>query len=107
MASFIPITLAPSSEFDIPLEDGDFLITVRWMGISGSWVIDIEKEGVVLIDGLRLVLGTDLVSQFNFGIGIWVMLDLTNTGEDATRNNLGTNIKLLYIPESERDTVNV
>ena len=101
MASFIPLSLAPSSDFDIALEDGNFFITVRWVTVSGAWVIDIERSGEVLINGLRLVLGTDLMSQFNFNIGIWCMLDLKNTGLDATVDNLGTDIVLLYIPESE------
>lgn len=107
MAAIIPITLAPSSIFDISLDDGNFLIQTYWMSLSQTWMVDITKDGQTLINGLRLVLGTDLVGQYNLNVGVWVMVDLTNTGNDATRNNLGVDLVLFYIPESERKQLDV
>lgn len=98
----IPITSEPSSKFNIALEDGNFGIRLNFNGTSETWYMDISQNGEDLISGVNLLLGTDLLFGYNLGIGIWAMIDLDSTDEDATSANLGTKVVLIYIPESER-----
>jgi len=98
----IPVTNEPSSRFNISLEDGDFDVRLNFNGTTATWSMDLSNNGVPIISGLTLVTGTDIVRGYNLNIGSWVMIDLTNSGIDPDINNLGVQLILYYIPESEK-----
>ena len=101
MASIIPLNLDPASTFEISLEDGDFSFRVYYSTVADVWIMDLTKDGELLVNGIRLVAGQDLMLPFNFEIGQWFMVNLCDNRLDATRDDLGIDTVLLYSPQAE------
>ena len=101
MSAIIPLSLDPAVTFEITLDDGNFGFRVYYTTVANVWVMDLSRDGEVLVDGIRLVVGLDLMEPFNFNIGQWRMINLVDNRLDATRDNLGIDVILFYVPEGE------
>jgi hypothetical protein len=107
MPQQIPLTNLPSSVFEITLVDGRLLTLQTKFNVRGAndtrpyWTLDIYEGGAPLKLGLALVLGVDLIRQFNLGIGSLVMADITDNYQDATKDTLGTTVVLLHYAPGE------
>lgn len=102
MAQFIiPISLNTSQRFEITLQDGDFELRIDYMEVAKVWIMNVTKDDVLLVNGLRLVLGTDLMRPFDFKIGKWEMSNITDGVTDATVDDIGVDVLLLYTPEAD------
>lgn len=55
------------------------------------WVMNISKEGVLLVAGLALVPGSNILEHYNLDIGAMYF-----TGEFPTLGNLGLSNKLVW-----------
>lgn len=62
-----------------------------------AWNLSIEINGNMVIEGLLLKCGCDLLKAYQFGLGALVM-----QGEEPTLNNLGISNKLLWASEDEK-----
>lgn len=111
MPTEIPLTPAPSSIFEITLSGRLFRFQTKY-NARGSldnrpyWTVDISENGAPVLLGIALVLGVDLLRQFNLGIGALVMADRTDTGTEADENNLGDTAILLYYSPEEIEALN-
>jgi hypothetical protein len=72
----IPITNPPQT-FAVDLAGLTYNMAIRWNTIAQVWVLDIsDSTGNLLIGGIPLVAGVDLLEQFgylNFGGQLWAI----------------------------------
>lgn len=112
MPTEIPLTSEPSSIFEINLNGRLFRLQTKY-NVRGTldtqpyWTLDIMEDDQPVITGIVLVLGANLLRQYNLGIGGLVMLDRTDTGTDATDTSLGDTSILLYYSPDEIEAINV
>jgi len=103
MPTTIPIRPNVASQtFKVDLEGNTYNFRVIYNSRVGIWTMDIsDEDGVELCNGVTMVLGADLIDQFNLGIGGLVMYELGTTGLDATAADLGERIFLAHLTEQE------
>ena len=108
MATIIPLTNAPSSIFEINLNDRVITMQTKYnargSGITRTvpyWTIDLIEGEQALAYGLALVLGVDILRQLNLGLGEIIMIDLTDTHTEATDESLGTEVVMAYSTPAE------
>lgn len=109
LALQIPTTKA-WNKTSITLGGVDYEFTLRFNGRDSRWRMDIEKDGLMLVAGLKLVENNFLLTpyrldEFNHGDIICARLkkDLTPVG----RNNLGPNksYQLIYYTYNELEAL--
>lgn len=61
-----------------------------------SWNLTLSKDGEILVEGLLLRCGCDLLAPYQLGIGKLVMI-----GEEPTAENLGVLNTLVWVAENE------
>ena len=112
MPTIIPLTNAPSSIFEITLNDRVITMqtkfNVRGSGIDNTlpyWTINLTEGDQPLAIGLALVLGADILRQLNLGLGAIFMVDLTDTHTEATADSLGTDIVMVYTTPEELEAL--
>lgn len=77
-------------------------IRLQFNGIANRWFFDLAIDGEFVLHGRKIVLGVDLVRNFNFGIG--AIFAFSESGVEAVRDNLhnGT-VRLFSASQSEID----
>lgn len=67
---------------------------------DGFWRIAIDRDGVVLLAGIKLVLSADLLVAHRYDdrlpLGTLRMIDLDGTDTEATEENFGDRVVLAY-----------
>jgi len=97
----IPLQPATPQEFTVTLASVTYTMRVRWNGVGGVWILDIfDSTGdVLIIGGLAMVTGTDLLKPYaylDFGGALVVQSDQQ---PDAlpTFENLGKTSHLYFV----------
>lgn len=86
--------------FSVQLGDNFLTFTLNFVTRSltddnfAAWVVDIEREGELLIAGAPLSPGTNIVENYDLGIGRLVFV-----GDTPTLNNLGESNSLVWEDE--------
>lgn len=101
MAQEITLTTDGSQTFSVVLDGATYVFVVSYNYRWGVWTANISSEGVELVNGVALVGGTDIVSQFTFALKNLFMSDLTGQKLDATGDNLGTDVRLYKLTDAE------
>lgn len=104
MAFTIPLTSDPSQTFSIELAGDIYQFRVIYNQRYGTWSFDLsDVDDVLLVAGIPLLIGSDLLSQYNLEIGALVVIDTEETFVDATGDDgdLGTRVILTYITPEE------
>ena len=103
MAIEIPILANISTQrFDISLNDIAYSLAVKWNSRSEFWTLDITNEdGLVLLTGLCLKLGSRLLRPFNLDIGEIIVIDDTSTGTEASLANISVSTRVIYFTPNE------
>lgn len=106
MPQLIPmIPTVPFYRFGTALDGIQFIFDVRWNGRDGAWYMDISTEDDILIAaGIKIVLGVLLGYRSvdpAFPRGGIIASDLSNTGRDATLDDLGTRVAVYFFPFAE------
>lgn len=82
-----------------------YLVDVRWNVSAAAWYLDFfEQDETPIILGVKLVLGAYLGRRSNhplFTSGVFVAIDLTNSGREAAFDDLGGRVIVTYIPVVE------
>lgn len=101
----IPISAGvPSQLLSISLNDVAYNIAFRWNSRGEFWSMDIRDENNVLIlGGVSLKTGLDLLSPFNLGIGEIYSVDVTNSGLEMTLDNAGIETQIVYLTPEDDD----
>lgn len=106
MPTQIPLTTDPESTFRIELESRQIDFRVIYNTRKERWSADISENGISLLGGLSLVLGTDILRGQNSEIGALVMVDTENAHREATTESLGDAVILLHYTEAELEAQN-
>ena len=102
MPTTLPLTNSPSQTFEVDFESAIYTCRVAWNSRAEWWFIDIlDADEVVLINGVPLLLGSNIIEQYNLGIGGLSVINTEGTEEDATSENLGTTVLLIHLTEAE------
>lgn len=64
---------------------------------SPAWNMTLDKGNEVLVEGLLLKCGCDMLAPYQFGLGALVL-----AGNDPTMNNLGVENTLYWLSEDEK-----
>jgi hypothetical protein len=105
MSQVIPLTSYPSQFIEVELNGKRIFLRVYWQTQDKKWYMDLSDENGTLAAGVGMVLGADLIEQYNLGLGQLWMADLQNTEVDASANDLGVRVFLLYFAPGEEVTV--
>ena len=97
----IPLSNNYSALFKIVLNGETYDFRTLYNSRFGNWSFDIIKNNVEFITGINMVLGTDIIGQFNLGIGVLFMADLESFNLDATAFDIGERVVLVHTTEEE------
>lgn len=103
----MPIENVPAQSFTVQLTDDKYKLDIQWNDRGQYFTMSISEDttGVAIAHGLPLVLGQDVLSPYNFGIGSFIMVDTSNRGEDTTIDEFGARFKLCWFSEDEKDAI--
>ncbi len=99
--STFEIPLTPQAQtFSVVLAGVSYNMKLRWCSPAAAWILGIsDANGDLLIDGIPLITGADLLAQYEY-LGIGGSL-VAQTDHDInappTYDNLGGNGKLYFI----------
>jgi len=97
----IPLSQNYSSVFTIDIDGETYTFVTSYNSRFGNWSFNIAKNEIEIITGVSMVLGTDIVGQFNLGIDVLFMADLEQTNLDASAFDLGTRVVLVHATQEE------
>lgn len=84
--------------FDAILNGQRVSIRLRWNGFIGRWCFDLAVSSTPVLHGRRVVSGVDLLSAFNFGLGLIFTSGSTAPGYDELVDGA---VKLFHATEAE------
>jgi hypothetical protein len=101
----IPIVAgAPSQDFRIVLNGISYNMRARWNSRASFWTLDIaDEKNNDIVDGIALKAGVDLLDPYNLGIGGFFIYDTTESSIEATLDNIGSDVALVYLTPEELD----
>jgi hypothetical protein len=103
MSAEIPIIPDADQIFFITIGDIDYMLDIKWNHRSETWKLDIYDavSNNLLVAGLSLVLGADLLYPYNLDIGALFLHDESSKSLDAKSDDLGDRVKLIWMSEAE------
>lgn len=97
----IPLTSDPEQNFTITLNGTNYGIRVILNSRTGLWTINFSIDEVPLVNGVGLVGGVDILSQYNLDISNVFMVNLASPNQDPSKDSLGTNARLFMLTDEE------
>ncbi len=106
MTAELPIdALEKNYQVSSTMDGVTYAFVVRWNGRALSWYFDLlDANGDAIVSGVRIVLGALFGRRSvdpRFPPGRIFASDLSNTGREATRDDLGVRVKLYYTPSAD------
>lgn len=102
------LVLTPSDSnyrFITTLENLPFGFDIRWNSRDESFYMDVLRDdGSVVRAGIRLVLGPALggrVADADFPPGAFFAVDLTNSAVEATYDDIGKRVAIVYLSAAD------
>ena len=99
----IPLSQNYSSLFDIELNLEIYDFRILYNSRFKNWSFDILKNDIEIISGVSMVLGSDIIAQFNLGLDSLFMVDLDQTNIDASAFDIGSRVVLVKATQEEID----
>ena len=100
MATFEILVTSEAQSFDIDLAGIEYNVILKWNYLNETWVIDLSKETTLILSGIPLVLGVDLLEPYgylNIGGKLVISTDSKDVEPKQTYENLGTIFRLYFI----------
>ena len=99
----IPLTSAPEQLFSISLSGTLYDIRVVYNTRQAIWSISIydRTTSEALVEGVALLIGVNILNQYNLPITNLYMVDTKQLNSDATSDNLGSDVRLVMLEESD------
>ena len=97
----IPLSQNYSANFTIELNGEIYAFKTLYNSRFGNWSFNLSKDDVELLSGISMILGSDIIGQYNLGIGVLFMADLETTHLDATAFDIGIRVVLVHTTEDE------
>ncbi len=104
MPTTIPLTSDPSQTFTVELESNVYKFDVIYNQRLDAWSFTLsDADDNILLAGVPLLIGPDLLKQFNLEIGALVVWDDEDKLIDANGDidDLGTRVILAHYTEAE------
>ena len=105
----VPVTNDAAQSFVTQLGETKLQFGVQWNDRSNQFSLTLVNDDTqqTYFQGVPLLLGTDLLEPYNYGLGALIMVDSTNQGKEATLETLGSSVLLYWFDEQEKlDAVN-
>lgn len=102
----VEIPLSPNtSYFSQPttLDNQEYELVFQWNFRAKRWFFTIIMNGKTILQGLPLVSNYPILKRYQGVLkglpsGALMLIDTRGKGEQPTRDNLGTSVKLYYVP---------
>jgi hypothetical protein len=96
----------PEYRFSTEIGDDSYVFDVRWNRRDQCWYLDLfEADGeTAIFHGVKVVLGANLGRMHRhplLGRGAFVAVDTSGRSVDATFDDLGTRVLVIYMPSIE------
>jgi hypothetical protein len=107
MAVVLPITVSSAHfSFVTELDSIGYTFEFRWNHRDSGWYLHLgDAEGTPLAQGIRVVLGTDMLGHFpgrlGFPPGVLTAVDTSGQSLEAAFDDLGSRVKLYYLSLSD------
>ncbi|HEM8999478.1 TPA: hypothetical protein U2T46_001523 [Burkholderia cenocepacia] len=104
MTTFYEIPLTPDPQtFTVTLSGVIYQLTVQYRAVGGTgWILDVaDASGNLLVSGIPLVTGTDLLGQFGylgFGGRLWVQ-GAASPDDVPTFDDLGVGSHVFWVTD--------
>lgn len=103
---FVPSV--PSYRVSTVLDEVEYILDVRWNARDGAWYFDLYDADEDLIRaGIKVVLGTLLgrrCADLRFPGGAIIADDTSRDGREATLDDIGTRVVVMYFDADELGT---
>lgn len=100
----IPLTSDPSQTFTTTLEGQVYgfrvIYNTRYEDL-GVWTFTLEQNSQTILAGIPIVLGVDLLQQYPISLKNLYAVNIENKILDATKDNLGSAVKLVLFTDEE------
>jgi len=103
----MPIEAIPAQSFTVQLTVNKYKLDIQWNDRGEYFTMSIFEDitGVAIAHGLPLILGQDVLSPYNYGLGAFIMVDTSNRGQEASVESFGARSKLCWFSEDEKDAI--
>lgn len=101
----VPLNSNPEQLLSITLDGETYDSRVILNSRTSVWSISFSQSGVDIVNGISLLGGVDIFNQYNIPISNAYVINLDNSREDASKDNLGTVAKLFILTEEEVQSV--
>jgi hypothetical protein len=94
-----------NSRVSCVIGDSQFLFDIRWNNRDESWYMDMrDQDEDLIVAGMRIVLGSPLgarTADSRFPPGVFLAIDTTNSGQEATYDDLGERVIVMFFSPEE------
>jgi len=97
----IPLSQNYSALFNVELDGELYQFRTLYNSRFGNWSFDLFRDDVEIATGISMILGSDIVDQFNLGVGVLFMVDLETSTIDANAFDIGERVVLVHTTEEE------
>lgn len=101
--STLPLTSDVSQQFTCQLGENKLQFDVRFNDRQGVWLMAVTDvvTDTKLVDGVAILLGTELLHPFNLSLGYLVAIDEDGTNKDAGADDLGSRVNVYWVSADE------
>lgn len=109
MPSVLPLVPSiPEYTFATALNSNVYVIRMRWNARASTWFMDIsDSEETLVLAGMACLLGCKIglnSANTSFPAGMFLMVDTSGTGIDATLDDMGTRIQIWHYSADELES---
>lgn len=105
----VPVTNDAAQSFVTQLGEFKLQFDIQWNDRSNQFSLTLINDDTqeIYFQGVPLLLGTDLLEPYNYGLGALMVVDTTNQRKEATLETFGVSSLLYWFDEQEKlDAVN-
>jgi hypothetical protein len=99
----VPFTSDYSQTFRTQLGSDTYVFDARWNERGQAWDFDLTRNSdqVLLLTGVPLLSGQDVLAPYALGIGGMVVADLSSTNSDAGPDDFGDRVVVVHFSPEE------
>lgn len=107
MILMLPTSNDPAQSFVTQLGSVKYQFDICWNDRAGVWNMDmtIASTQTPILQGVPLLLGADLLADYNLNMGSMIVVDEMGTSTDATVDDLGNRINVYWFSPDEVATL--
>jgi len=97
----LPLNSSVAQRFVTQLGDTKYQFDIRFNDRSRVWSMSItdDASSTLLVSGIAILLGQNLLAPFNLKMGALMVYDESNSGIDAGANDLGSRVNVYWFSQ--------